>query len=87
MGWADWIADLLWACAERAAAYSRTLSPRELLEEQARWGRPHMGLDASHTRCVVCGLDPAPAGELCPGQPAAQRARRKLEARYGIVVR
>ena len=60
-----------------AHKFSRKRSPREHLEDVARWDRECMRLMSS--QCCVCGRYVL-AGTPCIGPPASQAARRKLEA-------
>lgn len=86
----SWLGGLLtevgWALGRRIAQFSRRRSEREVLEEQARWGRAHMGITPMNDMCVVCRQAPAYSTQRCPGPPATRAARAKLKAKYNVEV-
>lgn len=87
MSWlGDLLAETFWGVGRRVAKFTRRLSERQLLEEQAAWGHNHMGISASRSRCVVCERGPVRADERCPGPKATQRARALLKERFGVDV-
>lgn len=70
-----WLVDLALqgATAVAQALQVEQARKRANLTELATWDHPHYGRP-----CVVCG-EPEPApGAVCPGPPATQAARRRL---------
>lgn len=69
---------VLFDLAHRASRFSRTLSPRELKEDFARWDKPHY--PSSVGVCLICGQEGVTYDSRvrCPGTAAQQRAREEL---------
>lgn len=81
MSIASFISEIVWNLGTRALAFSRRQTPEQVLREAATWEHNHMGIGPYNDQCATCGQRGVNANERCPGPPATQAARRKLEAR------